>query len=150
MNDKNLEQEEINLLLNKGFEIEVCVLGIKKTFKCKKMSLGRMLKLSNIFIKMEMDEELLTSGSFQEQIAMQYQAVSKNTKNVAKAMAVCFADNFLVRKFLEWYFLKNYTPNELLEFAQNLLKTANYANFITSIALMNGNRPTKANPIEKK
>jgi len=33
MNGKKLEQEEINLLLDKGFEIEVCVLGIKKTFK---------------------------------------------------------------------------------------------------------------------
>ena len=150
MDNKKIEQEEINLLLNKGFEIEVRVLGIKKTFKCKKMSLGRMLKLSNIFIKMEMDEDLLSSGTFQEQIAMQYQAVSKNTKHVVKAMTVCFADNIFIRKFLEWYFLKNDTPNELLEVAQNLLKTAKYANFITSIALMNGNRPTKANPIEKK
>lgn len=147
--NKQLEQEELNLLNNKGFEIPVTILGIKKTFRCKKLTMGRLLELSNVFITMDFDEAALQSEDFQEHIASQYQSVSKNAKKTVKAVSMCMTDNPLYRRFLQYYLLKNYTPADLLAFAQNLLKTADYGNFIASIALMNGNRPTKANPIEK-
>lgn len=147
--EKQYEQEEINLLNGKGFEIPVKFCGIKKVFRCKKLSMGRLLELSNIFIKMDLDESALSSNDIQEQIASQYQSVAKNAKKTVKVVAICVTDNPILRKFLEYYLLKNYTPKNLLDFARNLLKTADYGNFIASIALMNGNRPTKANPIEK-
>ncbi|QNS40186.1 hypothetical protein H0S70_07170 [Chryseobacterium manosquense] len=147
--DKHLEQEELNLLNNKGFDIPVKIMGIKKTFRCKKLSMGRLLELSEVFITMNFDEEALQSNDFQAQIASQYQSVANNAKKTAKAVSICMTDNYFVRKFLQYYIMKKYTPKDLLEFAQNLLKTADYGNFIASIALMNGNRPTKANPIEK-
>lgn len=111
--------------------------------------MGRLLELSNVFITMDFDEAALQSEDFQEHIASQYQSVSKNAKKTVKAVSMCMTDNPLYRRFLQYYLLKNYTPADLLAFAQNLLKTADYGNFIASIALMNGNRPTKANPIEK-
>lgn len=146
---KQLEQEELNLLNNKGFEIPVKILGIKKTFRCKKLTMGRLLELSDVFITMDFNEAALQSEDFQEHIASQYQSVSKNAKKTVKAVSMCMTDNPLYRKFLQYYLLRNYTPADLLAFAQNLLKTADYGNFIASIALMNGNRPTKATTIEK-
>ena len=149
MIDKHLEQEELNLLNNKGFDIPVKIMGIKKTFKCKKLSMGRLLELSEVFITMDFDEEALQSNDFQAQIASQYQSVANNARKTAKAVSICMTDNKFFRWILQRQLLKNYEPSDLLKFAQNLLKTADYGNFIVSIALMNGNRPTKANPIEK-
>lgn len=111
--------------------------------------MGRLLKLSDVFITMDFDEAALQSNDFQEQIASQYQSVSKNAKKTVKAISICVTDNPIYRKLIQYYLLKDFTPEDLLAFAQNLLKTADYGNFIASIALMNGNRPTKANPIEK-
>lgn len=149
MNTKGQEQKEIDLLLGKGFKIKVRILGKDRIFHCRKLSMGVMLELANIFIKMELDENALSSQDFQNQIAMQYQAVVKNTEKLAQVVAVCVAKNPIKRYFIKRAVMKQYTPKDIVEFAQNLLKESDYANFITSIALMNGNRPTKANPIEK-
>lgn len=148
MEHKTQEQKEINLLLNKGFEVKVKILGFDKVFRCRKLSMGVMLELANIFIKMELDESALSSNDFQEQIAMQYQAVVKNAEKLAQVVAVCVAKNPVKRYLVKRAVMNQYTPKDIMEFAQNLLKESDYANFITSIALMNGNRPTKANPIE--
>lgn len=147
--NKQLEQEELNILTDKGFEIPVKILGIEKVFRCKKLTMGRLLELSNVFITMDFDEAALQSNDFQDHIAAQYQSVANNAKKTVKVIAMCLTDNIIYRKFLQYHLLKNYTPKDLLSFAQNLLKTADYGNFIASIALMNGNRPTKAMPIEK-
>lgn len=149
MDNKQLEQEELNLLNGNGFEIPVKILWFKKTFRCKKLTMGRLLMLSDVFITMDFDESAMMSEDFQEQLSAQYQSVSKNARKTVKAISICMTDNKLLRYLIQRELLKNYTPADLLKFAQNLLKTADYANFITSIALMNGNRPTKANPIEK-
>lgn len=111
--------------------------------------MGRLLQLSDVFITMDFDEKAISSDDFQDQIAAQYQAVSKNARKTAQAVSICMSDNKIFRYLIQEQLLKNYTPADLLTFAQNLLKTADYGNFIASIALMNGNRPTKANPIEK-
>lgn len=147
--EKQFEQEELNLLNNKGFEIPVKILGFTKVFRCKKLTMGRLLQLSDVFITMDFDEKAISSDDFQDQIAAQYQAVSKNARKTAQAVSICMSDNKIFRYLIKEQLLKNYTPSDLLTFAQNLLKTADYGNFIASIALMNGNRPTKANPIEK-
>lgn len=148
-NKTQLEQEELNILTGKGFEIPVKIFGFKKVFRCKKLTMGRLLLLSDVFITMDFDESAMASDDFQEQLAAQYQSVSKNAKKTVKAISICMTDNPIYRKLLQRQLLKEYEPADLLKFAQNLLKTADYGNFIASIALMNGNRPTKANPIEK-
>ncbi|WP_253911013.1 hypothetical protein [Riemerella anatipestifer] len=98
---------------------------------------------------MELNDEALNSKDFQEQLSAQYQAVLQNARKVAKVIAVCVTDNKLLSWWIQRQVLKSYTSKEILNFAQTLLKEADYANFILSIALLNGNRPTKANPIEK-
>lgn len=146
----NQEKKEIDLLLNKGFEIKIRVLGKTRVFHSKILSMGRLLRLSKIFIQMELDEEKLSSEKLEEQIAMQYQAVVKNADRIAEVVATCITDNRFYKWYLKKQILKTYTPKDILEFAQKLLKESDYAPFIASIALMNGSRPTKANPIEKK
>lgn len=149
MEQKKQEQKEINLLLEKGFVINLNILGFEKSFRCRKLSMGVMLELSNVFIKMELDENALSSDNFQEQIAMQYQAVSKNAEKLAQVVAICIAKNPIKRYLVKRAVMNQYTPKDILDFAQKLLKESDYSNFITSIALMNGNRPTKAVQIEK-
>ena len=101
MTTKQLEQEELNILTDKGFEIPVTILGIKKTFRCKKLTMGRLLKLSNVFITMDFDESALQSEDFQEQIASQYQSVSKNAKKTVKAIAICVTDNPIYQNIMQ-------------------------------------------------
>ncbi|MGP1500180.1 MAG: hypothetical protein ACTTJM_00130 [Bergeyella cardium] len=142
------EQEEINLLNGKGFDIKVNIWGKDRNFKCRKLSQGLLLQLSEIFITMEIDEQGLSSEDFAEQLATQYQSVYKNAKKAALVVATCITGNKLLRWYLANCILNTYTPQDLLDFAQKLLKTADYTAFIASIALMNGNRPTKAMTIE--
>lgn len=142
------EQEEINLLNGKGFDIKVNIWGKDRNFKCRKLSKGLLLQLSEIFITMEIDEQGLSSEDFAEQLATQYQSVYKNARKAAMVVATCITGNKLLRWYLANRILNTYTPQDLLDFAQKLLKTADYTAFIASIALMNGNRPTKAMTIE--
>ncbi|WP_225908257.1 hypothetical protein [Riemerella anatipestifer] len=75
------EKKELDLLTEKGFEIEVAsFFGKKRKFQAKKMALGRMLRLSKIFITMEINDEALNSKDFQEQLSAQYQAVLQNAR----------------------------------------------------------------------
>ena len=74
------EKEEINLLNGKGFDIKVNIWGKDRNFKCRKLSKGLLLQLSEIFITMEIDEQGLSSEDFAEQLATQYQSVYKNAR----------------------------------------------------------------------
>lgn len=149
MEHKEQEQKEIDLLLGNGFEIKLNILGFEKTYKSRKLSMGVMLELANIFIKMDFDEKALSSDDFQERIASQYQSVVKNAEKVAQVVAVCVAKNPIKQYFVKRAVMEQYTSKDIMDFAKKLLKESDYTNFITSIALMNGNRPTKAAQIEK-
>lgn len=141
-----MEQSEINLLLNKGFEIQTKLFGRSKKWICKKMTLGRLIELSDIFVKIKEGDEPVDSADV---LASQYQSVRNNAKLSAMAMAVCFTDHKWLRPLLTQHFLKNIEPIELLNFSTKMIAQADYKNFTLSIALMNSNRVTKANPVEK-
>ncbi|MCL1671700.1 hypothetical protein [Elizabethkingia ursingii] len=156
---ENLEQEEISLLLGNGYEFQTTFLGKQRTWSIGKIPLGKMLKLSNAFIKMKIDEEALASESLSESIPAQYQAVRDNAKLCIDAVYIAVESE--LPKWMKWFkivlkpiikrhFLNSFDSVELLEFTMELLKSSNYQNFMTSTALMNGNRPTKAKPIESK
>lgn len=144
------EQKELDLLLGKGIEIETKLFGRKKVWRTKPMTAGRLLKMSDVHIKMIIDEEALNSGEFLREVSAQYQAVNKNAKKVAKVLAIAVSDNPLMIRFLTRHFLNNLTAAQLKDFAVALLKRSDYENFITSIVLMNGNRLTKANTVEQQ
>lgn len=144
------EKEEIDLLLGKGFDIKIRLLGKDRIFRSRKLSMGVMLQLSRIFINMKLDEKDLESTELNQRLATQYHAVVDNAEALARVVAVCITGNEIYQYFIKKSVLKHYEPKDILEFSQTLLNTSDYGNFLLSIALMNGNRPTKANPIEKK
>ncbi|MCT4151281.1 hypothetical protein HZP59_08545 [Elizabethkingia anophelis] len=156
---ENLEQEEISLLLGNGYEFQTIFLGKQRTWKTGKITLGKMVRLSDVYIKMKVDEEALTSESLSESIPAQYQAVRDNARLCIDAVYIAIESElpkwmkrwkFLLKPFIKKHFLNSFDSAELLEFTMQLLKSSNYQNFMTSTALMNGNRPTKAKPIESK
>lgn len=142
-----MEQEEINLLTGKGFEFQTLFLGRKINWTIGKITLGKMFKLSDVFIKMKVDEEALTNSDLSIQIPAQYQSVRDNAKLCAEAVAIAVESN-IPKWILKRHFLNSLDANEISKFAIELLKFSNYQNFMTSTVLMNGNRPTKAMPIE--
>ncbi|WP_139366405.1 hypothetical protein [Elizabethkingia anophelis] len=118
-----------------------------------------MVRLSDVYIKMKVDEQALTSESLSESIPAQYQAVRDNARLCIDAVYVAIESElpkwmkrwkFLLKPFIKKHFLNSFDSAELLEFTMQLLKSSNYQNFMTSTALMNGNRPTKAKSIESK
>lgn len=148
MENNQKEQEQINHLLDNGFEIKTMLFGKVKTWRTKKMSLGRLIELSNVFLKMKINTEVFDKGDFNEMLTEQYNVVHDNALNCAKVIAICVTDKKWLRPFLTKHFLKNINASELLEVSKGLIKQGDYQNFILSIGLMNGNRLTKATPIE--
>jgi len=142
-----MEQEEINLLNGKGFEFQTEFWGKNINWNIGKITLGKMLKLSDVFIKIKVDEESLTNSDLSIQIPAQYKSVRDNAKLCAEAVAIA-VDSKLPKWILKRHFLNFLDADEILKFALELLKFSNYQNFMTSTVLMNGNRPTKAIPIE--
>lgn len=155
---ENQEQEELNILTGKGYEFETVFFGKITKWHTGKMTLGKMLKLSNLFIKMKVNEEDFSNPDLQVQIAAQYEAVTNNAKLCIDAIYISIETEFpkWIRRFsfiykplIKKHLLNSINSKELKDFTNELLKNSDYQSFITSTVLMNGNRPTKAIPIEK-
>lgn len=145
---EKLEKEELELLTGKGYEFETSLFGKKIVWKIGKITIGKMFRLSKIFIQIKVDEDSIGNADLSIQIPAQYEAVRVNAKLCAEVIAEAVESKF-PKWFLRWHFLNSLNSKEVVDFAFELLKFSDYQNFITSMALMNGNRPTKAMPIEK-
>lgn len=149
MDNIELEKEELDLLVGEGFSFETIFLGKKKTWHIGKITMGKMLKIAAISIKIKVDEEALSNTDLSIQLPAQYEAVRDNASLLAEAVAVA-VESKLPKWFLKWHFLNSLSSEEIMKFSLELLKFSNYQNFMTSTVLMNGNRPTKAMPIENQ
>lgn len=80
--DKNieLEKEELELLVGEGYSFETTLLGKKKTWNIGKLSMGKMLRLSKISIKIKVDEEALSNSDLSIQLPAQYESVRDNAE----------------------------------------------------------------------
>lgn len=145
---ENLENEELKLLTGEGYSFETKIFGKKKVWNIGKIPMGKMLKLAKIFIQIKVDEEAISSEDISIQIPAQYEAVRNNAELCAKAIAVS-VDSWIPKWILKWHFLNSLNSQEVKDLSFELLKFSDYQNFMISMALMNGNRPTKAKAIEK-
>lgn len=148
MENIDLEKEELELLVGEGYSFETVLFGKKRKWTIGKLSMGKMLRISKISIKIKVDEEALSNSDLSIQLPAQYEAVRDNANLLAEAVAVA-VESKLPRWFLKLHFLNSLNSEEIMKFSLELLKFSNYQNFMTSTVLMNGNRPTKAMPIEK-
>ncbi len=145
---ENIEKEELNLLTGDGYKFSTTLLGKKLEWHIGKIPIGKMLRLSKIFIQIKVDEEAISSEDLRIQFPAQYEAVRNNAELCAKAIAEA-VDSWIPKRILKWHFLNTMNSEEVKDVAFQLLKFSDYQNFMTSMVLMNGNRPTKATPIEK-
>lgn len=152
------EQEELNILTGKGYEFETILFGKKRKWSTGKMTLGKMLKLSQVFIKMKVDESEISNQDLSIQIPAQYELVRNNAKLAIEAVYMAIESEFpkwikalklITKPLIKKHLLNSLNSEELAKFTLELLKNSDYQNFIISTVLMNGNRPTKAIPIEK-
>ncbi len=148
MENIELEKEELELLVGQGYSFTTTFLGKEKTWHIGKLSMGKMLKISKISIKIKVDEESLSNADLSIQLPAQYEAVKDNAGLLAEAVAIA-VESKLPKWFLKWHFLNSLDSKEIMDFSLELLKFSNYQNFMTSTVLMNGNRPTKAMTVEK-
>lgn len=155
---ENLEQEELNILTGKGYSIDTVLFGKNWKLSTGKMTLGKMFKLSQVFIKMKVDEAALSNEDLSIQIPAQYESVRENVKLCVDAVYIAIETelpkwtqrfSFLTKPLIKAHLFKSIDAKELSAFTMELLKNSDYQSFITSTVLMNGNRPTKAMPIEK-
>ncbi|MEG0848480.1 MAG: hypothetical protein RSE50_00845 [Myroides sp.] len=152
------EQEELNILTGKGYEFETILFGKKRKWNTGKMTLGKMLRLSQVFIKMRIDESEISDPDLAVQIPAQYKAVRENAKLSIDAVYISIESElpnwvkslkYILKPLIKKHLLNSFSSAELAKFTMELLKNSDYQSFITSTVLMNGNRPTKAIPIEK-
>lgn len=141
---KNQENNEINLLLGKGFQFQTVLFGKPKMWRTKKMTLGRLIEISKIALK------ITTKDISENPISGFYNSVLDNAKFCAEVMATSVTDNKILRYFLTRHFLKNISAKELLDFANKRFQQSDYQNFIISTELMKADRITKPSPVEKQ
>lgn len=146
----NREKKEMALLLGKKQTVLTTrFMGIKIRWKLGKMTLRRLAKMTYIYTEMQVDEEALSSEDSGVQLAMQFDTLSKNAKNAAKVIALAVSSK-LPTWILARHFYRNVDATELQELVMTILKESNFANFTTSIFLMNGSRISKPKKIEQK
>jgi hypothetical protein len=152
------EQEELNILTGKGYEFETILFGKITKWHTGKMTLGKMLKMSDVFIKMNINQEDFEANNTYLPFVAQYEAVKNNSKICIDAIYIAIETEFpkWIRKLSFFYeplikkhLLNSIDSKDLLNFTNKMLENSDYQSFITSTVLMNGNRPTKAIPIEK-
>lgn len=145
---ENLEKEEINLLTGEGYKFKTKFFGKEIEWTIGKIPIGKMLKLSKIFIQIKVDEEAISSEDLRIQFPAQYEAVRNNAELCVTAVSEA-VESKLPKWLIKWHFLNTLNSEEIKDIAFQLLKFSDYQNFMTSMVLMNGNRPTKAKPIEE-
>lgn len=146
---KSKELKEARLLLQRSETVLTTrFLWMTINWKLSKMTLGKMLKLAEIYASITIDEEAVQSEDSGEQLAAMYKSVKDNARLAAKVLSIG-VDSWIPKRILRWYFLKSVDPVQLQQFTVNVLQTSNFANFTTSIFLMNGSRITKPKKIEK-
>lgn len=123
------------------------IFGIKKTWTIGKMTLKRNLELSKLYARIQVDQQSYESDDLGQQLSSQYKAVRDNSWLIAKVIATA-VDSWVPVWLLRWHFYRKIDSWELLEFAQTVLETSGFKNFMMSIFLMDGSRISKPKKID--
>jgi|SRR5690625_1209238 len=144
------ERKEVGLLLGKKqVVLTTRFLGIKIRWKLGKMTLRRLAKMTYIYTQMQVDEEGLTSKEPADQLSSQFDAINKNARKASKVIALAVS-SILPTWILTRHFYRNVDSAELQHLVMTILKESNFANFTTSIFLMNGSRISRPKKVEEK
>jgi len=159
------EKLELDLLIEKGVEFNV-VEQVKKRgkgihwlrkrteevehiFKVKQPTLGVLDRLSAEFIKLEVDEQNLAENPLQESKLL----VTQHGRTVARIVAIAVLredcrDEREVKRLAELFY-RTVTPSKLVQLANIIHLTSNYASFTASIRSMSSARTTRPKETER-
>lgn len=148
------ERKEIDVLIEKGFIVKTKSISVlrffKKTrnWKVKRVPLGLMDLQSELFLKLQADEEKVYSESIIERNNETVNSVSRNAKISAEIIAISVLGTklkiSLFRKWLTNYFFWRVNSKDLYNFTISLYKMNDYQNFMTSIILLKAKRTSQA------
>lgn len=145
---KELEQQEIDLLLEKGLEFKTG----GKTYLIRPLTGGTLLALADQFIKLDINEAEIESGEFDRVWAEQKRAARKNWKICAKIVAIAVLQSRWKIKLLGWWYARKFlwtlTSNDLLRLTGIIMKMGRLQDFCVSIVLLRENRITAPTTIE--
>ena len=153
-----IEREELNLLINRGFHFEVSVGKRKKKFEIYEPTLNVLDQISDISLDMVIDESQLNKDD--DVILNARKLVKKNAKRQAKAIAIAvlgetYYTNIPVLKQifnvvyriklrrLTGLFMHTITPSGLAVLAARVTSISNLSDFLCSMRLLSGTRTTQ-------
>jgi len=154
-------QAEINesrILIEKGVQFKVKKQSLLKylsknqerNFIIQQPFLGTLDLISELFLKINFDEELIKANPLSESKLL----VSKTAKICSLVVAISVLNNRILiklfSKILASYFLWRLKPSDLFNIALIINQINNYGDFTNSIRLMSIIRTTAPNLIEKK
>lgn len=144
----NQEIKEINLLLGIGEPVKIG----GETFSIQKMTLSRLLRISRLTLRVDVDENGLGSENPDIKEATIYQTVVSNAEICAEIVATALVPDLKNAEDLERITeiaMDNLQPSELVQIVAMIIGKADFANFTTSTLLINGNpRPTQAEGVD--
>lgn len=148
---KELEVNELNLLINKGFTFEVIrrkprglfkreIIDISESFTIKEPTLAVLDLLSAEYIKIDFDPESFNQSK--HKVADLKELVISNLETFARIVAIAVlgedyfikGDNELRR--LSLLFMHSITPTKLYQIVLAIHAGANYSDFLNSMRLM--------------
>lgn len=144
---RQTESRAIDTLLDQGLNVKIG----RFNFNVKQPPAATLLKISQVYLQMNIDEEKLKQGqAFRES----YQLVSDNIKPACKIIAMAILRKTVRRIFLtrilSWYVLHNVTTADIYRLISIVVVTNNTADFTNSIRLIQTLRmmKPKEDPIE--
>ena len=150
--DFEVERNELNLLIQRGFHFEVG----GKTFVIQQPTLGVLDRISDITLDMAINEDEINQGDESNAIYNARKLVKKNAKRCAKVVAIMVLGELYntekwwkkliylhrLRKLTDFFF-HTLTPSKLVGLAIAVTNTSNFADFCASMRLLSGARTTQ-------
>lgn len=147
---KELEKQQSDVLLNKGYKFKVKVFGFEFPLEIKHFTLGTLDYLSAEYGKLYFDKSEFAIDAHNESKVL----VGKNAKIVSKILAIAVLNSNwkiplfkgILSKILYW----NIEPKKLVEIVVEMDKMSDLINFIDSIRFLHkAQRTTAPNRIEE-
>lgn len=147
------ERAEIDILIEKGFEVVTPVRSIfrifgKKTrsWRVKRLPLGLMDIQTDLFFQLQVNESRLYSDDPENRNNEIMNSVKDNAQLCAEIIAVSILGEKvkikLFKKIFAKYLLWRINSKEMFEFTAKLFKMNDFQNFTTSIILLKAKRTT--------
>ena len=152
------EQNEADVLIDKGMFFKVPKRSLLKylsknkerTFLISQPYLGTLDLITQIFLSINFDEEVLKESPLSESKKIVGQSVKKCAQVVAITMLNSHWKIRLFSSVLATYLLWRVTPSKLMELAVTINRMSNLGDFINSIRFMSVVRTTTPKLMEKK